>query len=93
MTPSNGTATAPEDFPLRTYDVTLDSGPPRTFYVRINVTNDMLEEYSEHFLVSLSPLDSNVKIMQPNATNITIAESDGKLREFETSQTLIEQNI
>lgn len=78
LTPSNGTATEPEDFPLRTYDVSLYPGQPRTVYVNITITNDMREEYSETFLVSLTKISNYVEIVDPQVTNITIAESDGK---------------
>lgn len=77
LTPFNGTATTPEDFPLIIYNITIYPGQPRTVYYKINITDDMLEEYSEHFFVSLkAPLSNNVKIAQPDVANITIAESD-----------------
>ena len=78
LTPSNGTATEPEDFPLITYTVALDAGQPRTVYHRVNITNDMLEEYREHFLLTLWETDAKVEIVDPSVANITIGESDGK---------------
>ena len=78
MTPSNGTATEPEDFPLITYTVALEAGQPRTIPYRVNITNDLLEEYSEHFFLTLSSIDAKVEIVEPSIANITIGESDGE---------------
>ena len=78
LTPSNGTATEPQDFPLMTYDVTLEPGQPRIVYHKINITNDMLEEYNEHFFLTLTRYDVNVQIIEPWIANITIGESDGE---------------
>lgn len=78
LTPSNGTAVEPEDFPLITYLVDLGPGQPRTVYHRVNITNDMLEEYSEHFFLRLWQTDAKVVITEPRVANITIGESDGK---------------
>ncbi|CAB4041243.1 microfibril-associated glyco 4-like, partial [Paramuricea clavata] len=36
----------------------------------------MLEEYSEHFLLTLWPIDTKVVIVDPSVANITIGESD-----------------
>ena len=78
LTPFNGTAVEPEDFPLINYLVDLGPGQPRIVYHRVNITNDMLEEYSEHFFLSLGQTDAKVVIIEPRITNITIGESDGK---------------
>ncbi|XP_028394545.1 uncharacterized protein LOC114518753 [Dendronephthya gigantea] len=76
LTPSNGTATEPQDFPLINYDVTLEPGQPRIVYHKINITNDMLEEYDEHFILTLTRIDVNVQIIEARIANITIGESD-----------------
>lgn len=78
LTPFNGTAIEPEDFPLTTYSVVLDPGQPRTVNYRVNITNDMLEEYSEFFFLNLWQNDAKVEIIEPRVANITIGESDGK---------------
>jgi hypothetical protein len=38
----------------------------------------MLEEYSEHFLLTLWRINTKVVIVDPSVANITIGESDGK---------------
>ena len=78
LIPSNGTATEPEDFPLITSTVVLEAGQPRTIPYRVNITNNMLEEYREHFFLTLLSTDPKVTIGQPSLANITIGESDGK---------------
>ena len=78
LTPSNGTAVEPQDFPLVTYQAVFEPGQPRTVPYRVNITNDMLEEYREHFFLTLSDNDPKVEVVDPKIANISIGESDGK---------------
>lgn len=78
LTPSNGSATEPEDFPQEIYVVTLEPGQARTLYHRVNITNDMVEEYSEYFFLNLSTTDAKVHIIEPSVANLSIGKSDGK---------------